>query len=86
MWYDLLFMSPGGLCFSYFMFSLCYYDTFGYYMLYVIETNSNRQYSYMLSNIWIDSMNMHSETMQDFYSFLFSEELRMITEMLVFTF
>ena len=55
-------------------------------MLYVIETNSNRQYSYMLSNVWIDSMNMHSETMQDFYSFLFSEELRMITEMLVFTF
>jgi len=53
-------------------------------MLYVIETNSNRQYSYMLSNFWIDSMNMHSETMQDFYSFLFSEELRMITKMLVF--
>ena len=83
MLYDLLFISPGWSCFSYFMFSLYYYNTFGYY---AIETNSNKQYSYMLSNVWIDSMNMHSETMQDFYSFLFSEELRMITEMLVFTF
>jgi len=65
------------------MFSLYYYNTFGYY---AIETNSNRQYGYMLSNVWIDSTNMHSITAKPckISTLLFSEELVMITEMLVF--